>query len=354
MAITITPSTKTTSSAVEGSRPDASGRPQASTATQNVSTQVAHSTRDKFLSILARKEEEQKKGSFEKQTNSQLNPSKMPQDAKVEVQGSQEATQSSQEAPEAIKAKPEAIESDPRIEELTKREKAAWAEVRKLKAEREAEKAKAALAPEEKKAEPKRMTQEEWLRTFQQDPTSLGLSYDQLGQMYLQKDAPKDPMIQAFQEEIRALREELGAVKTTQETSSQQAYQEALKQIDYEAKTLVDTDPSYEVTRSQGAHEAITSLIELTYQETGVLMTTREAANQIEAELEAQYLEVFNKSNKLKAKIQPKQGDAAQASPEKTPTTSQTQRTLTREVANTSPRLSSRERAMLAFQGKLK
>lgn len=236
---------------------------------------------------------------------------------------------------------------DPKVAELANREKAAWAEIKKLKAD------KASLEQASKQAEGK-ITKEEALKMLRTNPESLGLTATELGEIYLSLGQPVDPSTTRLQAKIEELEAKLNDSSAQAKTAQESAYKQALAQIEREAKTLVSKNDAYEVTRSQGAESAITNLIELTYQETGELMGVEEAAAQVEAHLEAEAIALFNKSAKLKGKLMPVEAKEAPGdgqSPMKHQQVMQKQTTtLTPALtqASTKP-MSSRERAIAAF-----
>lgn len=251
-------------------------------------------------------------------------------------------------SPEAIKSKIEVSGDNQRFSQLARREKHIRQQAQRLAAEK----------VELEKTLSNRMTKEEFTAQLRKDPTTLGMTYDDLGQLYLNQSTNQDPVVQRLQAQIEELKAGQSKAISQAEQAQQQAYSEALKQIDREAKTLVSKSDAYEVTRSQGAESAITKLIELTYQEEGVLMDVEEAATQVETYLEEQALSLFNRSNKLKAKLSPgANGSSTQAQMKQTNNTPQKQsvNTLTRSMEQASSKpLTRYERAVLAFQGKLK
>jgi tetratricopeptide (TPR) repeat protein len=245
------------------------------------------------------------------------------------------------EAPEASSTKVDTAH----IKQLADREKAAWAQIKQLKAE------KAALEADKSKAVEGRLTKEEAVKLLRQDPTKLGLTYEELGQMFLQGNQPVDPMVAKLQAEIEELKGTVEKTTTAQQEQAKQAYEQALRQIETEAKALVASNDAYEITRSQGAESAITKLIETTYQEDGVLMNVEEAAAQVEAYLEAEAIALFNKSAKLKGKLVPAETNTTpvQGDAQKQATQMQTH-TLTAAMSQASTKpLNARERAIAAF-----
>lgn len=236
-----------------------------------------------------------------------------------------------------------------RLEQLARQEKQLRVQAEQLKKERD----------ELKTASEGRMTREEWTAQFRKEgPTQMGLTYDELGQTYLNQGDPKDQTIRELQTKIEELSVGQNKIVSQAEEAQKQAYSQALAQIDREAKNLVTKNDAYEVTRSQGAHGAITKLIELTYQDEGILMDVEEAAQQVEAYLEEEALSLFNNNKKLKAKITPtSQATSGQSGEMKTQQTSKIQgiNTLTPAITQASSKpMSRRDRAVLAFEGKLK
>ena len=236
---------------------------------------------------------------------------------------------------------------DKRLADMARKEKQVWAELKKVKAEKEA------IA----KAQEGKLTKDEFLSQLRQDPTQLGLSYDELGQVYLNQGTPVDQQVKTMAARISELESKLSQAVTGAQEAQTAAYQQAIKQIDTEVKTLVNKSDAYEVTRSQGAEDAITKLIELTYQEEGILMDVEDAAAQVEAHLEQEALALFNKSQKLKAKLSPATpAPSAEETQLKQAQNPQTRpNTLTHGMVQASSKpMSRRDRAIAAFQGKLK
>lgn len=273
------------------------------------------------------------------------NTPKIVQDALGEVQ---KDTPASTPTPEPDK------KAEDHIKSLAAREKQAWAQIKQLKAE------KAQLEAEKAKAGEGRLTQAEFIQLLKTDPTKVGLTYDDLGQLYLQQGQPQDPQVARLQAQIEELKGTVTKVTSQAEEQSKAAYQQALKQIETETKALVAKDDRFEVIRSQGAEKAVSALIELTFQEDGVLMSVEDAAAQVEAHLEAEAIALYTKSNKLKAKlapVDPKQASPAQGTAPQPiqPSAKPRTVTLTPEMSQASAKpLNRRERAILAFQGKLK
>lgn len=190
-----------------------------------------------------------------------------------------------------------------------------------------------------------------------QDPfsvlTEMGLTYDQLTEMAL--NAPKPEQI-AINNEIRALRDELKALRGENETTKKsfetqqtQAYDQAIAQIKSEARSLITHNPQFETIKETNSLSDVVDLIEETFKEDGILLTVEEAATQVEDYLVEEAMKIA-KIKKIQQRLAPK--PSAQA-PKATDQSKQQQiKTLTNSVG-TSRQLSARERALLAFEGKL-
>lgn len=194
------------------------------------------------------------------------------------------------------------------------------------------------------------------------DPLSvlneLGVSYEQLTSLILSQGTPEqaaqNSSVQKLEAEIRAIREAQDADRKAIADQQSKAYQNALSQIRNEARSLVDSDPDFEVTRETKSVGQIVELIERTYNEDGVLLSVEEAARQVEDYLVERH-EKFARLNKIQSRIKPVAPKQAPAEEKQTQQGTQTQsqsKTLTNTMATT-PRLSSKERAIMAFKGQL-
>lgn len=181
----------------------------------------------------------------------------------------------------------------------------------------------------------------------------LGLTYDELTQLALNGPRQED---MAFQSEIKALKSELAELKGSQEKTNknfqdQQETQlkQAVAQIRVEAKAVVNNNPNFETIKETDSVEDVVDLIKRTFDEDGILMTVEEAAQQVEDYLVEEAMKIA-KIKKIQQRLQPK----AEASAEQKATSQQKQPITTLTNAVTSSRqLSARERALLAFEGKL-
>ncbi len=175
-----------------------------------------------------------------------------------------------------------------------------------------------------------------------------GISYDQITQMMLtqqQQDPATKLAIQRLEDQLRAQTEERQQEKTAQ-------YQQAVKQIRFDAQQLVRQDNEFETIRETNSINDVVELIEETFKEDGTILSVDEACRLVEDHL----VEKLSKYSRL-GKIQQRLKAAAPAAtspkqPENTSQQHQPKPTLT-NAAGTSKKLTTRERAILAMEGKL-
>lgn len=190
------------------------------------------------------------------------------------------------------------------------------------------------------------------------------VSYDDLTQQILNSQTQQDPRLlatisklEAKIQDLEKSSNEMRETKTQEQTIQRQA---AVKQIEADTKKLVDTDSTYEMIKATNSYKDVVALIEQTFDEDGVLLSVEEAANEIEEYLldEAVKLSRLGKVSKktlaaVSPSTTPSQAPAATSAQPKAQTAPQPMKTLTNAIASTRP-LSARERALLAFEGKLK
>lgn len=112
-----------------------------------------------------------------------------------------------------------------------------------------------------------------------------GYTMDQIAQVLLSNNAPKDPSITKMEQrllEIEAKAQE--PLKKFEEIQTKQREQ-AISNIRNEVKLLVDSDETFETIKAMDAQEAVVDLITKIFDETGELLTTGEASKQIEEKL---------------------------------------------------------------------
>lgn len=181
-----------------------------------------------------------------------------------------------------------------------------------------------------------------------------GLSYDDITQqaMSAPQQQPQDiklnAMIAELKSEIQALKGAQDKTVKTFEDQQAQSYKQALNQIKNETKTLVSSDPAFETIKATDSYDDVVDLIERTFKEDGVLMTVEDAAKAVEDYLMEEAYKLSSLS-KIQQRLK-----AAQLQPSKPtdPKQPQTLKTLT-NATSSSRQLSARERALLAFEGKL-
>jgi len=248
------------------------------------------------------------------------------------------------EVPPAAPAPASAPEApDPRLEMLAKRERQIRAQQRQLQEAKQAWEAEKAQQTQQY-INPA-VLNEDPLTTLAQ----FGLTTDKLTQLLLNSNSnPADPNVKALRNEIEKIRAQQEQLVTQQQQAAEQQRIQAIRQIDNEVKLLVDGNDAFEAIQKTSMHEAVTKLIEETFDSKGYLMDVEVAAKEVESFLEAE----AERMASLK-KIQAKQAAPVSAKPPQQPI-----RTLTNAVTQHSTRKSSeaerRERAIAAFYGQQK
>lgn len=242
----------------------------------------------------------------------------------------------------------------PHYASLAKKERALRAKVQELKAKEEALKSK------EQEYQSKFISKDE----LTSDPLSvlnkLGVTYEQLTSLILNQGSPEaatqNAAVQRLEAEIKAIRESQEADRRLAVEQQTQTYQQALNQIKSETKSLITTDPYFEVIREERAVNQVVDLIERTFNEDGVLLSVEEAAKQVEDYL-AEKAERVAKLKKIQSKLkgpEPKKSapvETKQPQQDSKETQPQT-KTLTNTMSSSRP-LTAKERAILAFKGEL-
>lgn len=188
------------------------------------------------------------------------------------------------------------------------------------------------------------------------DPISFlienGFTQEQFAQWALNPVPQLDPRMKA---EVDALKAEIKALRTGQDETKQgfqeqqtKAYDNAVNQIRNEVRTLVTSDPEFETIKATDSAEDVVDLITRTFKEDGILLSTQEAAKEIEEFLMEEVLKL-HKVNKIQQKLKP----AAPAAPAPSEAKPSAAKTLTNSMGGTKP-LSAKDRAILAFKGQLK
>jgi hypothetical protein len=261
---------------------------------------------------------------------------------------------SSEEAKPAEEAKP----SEPLSSQyatLARREKLIRQQAQQLKAREQAlkaaeEAAKAPAKPAFNESDYVRKSDllEDTFGTLNQ----IGLGYDKLTEKAL--NAPSSEQLAFMQEikrltaKIEALEGETKSTKQTFEDNQRLARTQAEKQIKNDVSSLVKSDPAFETIAATDSIQDVVDLITRTYDEDGILMSVEDAAREVEEYLVEEALKL-SRLNKIQQKLAPK---AASEPKQSTAPQQQQIKTLTNSVSSSRP-MSAKERAILAFQGKL-
>lgn len=186
-----------------------------------------------------------------------------------------------------------------------------------------------------------------------------GLSYDQLTEQLL-SHTPLDSRIEAkfrsFEERLAAKDAEIAAFKQEQDAKQTKQYQEAVQQVERDVKAFVAKNANdFEFIAKSGRHKDVVELIEQTYQQDGILLTTEEAAREVEDYLVEQTYKTVEKIEKIRKRLTPqpaveKQVEQKTEAAKETKTQPAPMKTLTNASASTR-QLTARERALLAFKG---
>jgi hypothetical protein len=280
---------------------------------------------------------------------------------------------------EATRPTPAKVEEplSPQFAVLARKEKALRAEVAKLRADREAFKAEQSQVKGSTEAPVKAPVtdqtgfiskdrlKQDMMGVFEE----LGYTTEDIANKLLSHQ-PVDPNVRAY---IAKLEEKLAKVEATQdevkstfEKQSSESYEQAVSAIRFEAEDLVSSDPEFQMIKETGQTEEIVNLIKDVHAQglpgkfrKGTLLTVEQAARLVEDELINQWVdqsEKLSKLDKIKQRLNKTTPDGQPATTQgkQTQNTSANQtRTLTNGMSST-PKMSARDRAIAAFEGKLK
>jgi len=187
------------------------------------------------------------------------------------------------------------------------------------------------------------------------------LSYEELTQRLLDQGT-LDPRVEAQVKRLEAHIASLEGKIAASEKASQQAqseqYQAALRQIEADAKALIQEDPTtYEAVAKTNSIKDVVELIERTYQQDGVILSVEQAAQEVEDYLVEEGYKTVSRIEKIKKRLaqstaaaaEPKQVEKTQATPADTKQQSTT-KTLTNSIS-ASRKLSAKERAIARANG---
>lgn len=115
-----------------------------------------------------------------------------------------------------------------------------------------------------------------------------GVTYDQLVERAKAMVDPSTKQSLDLQDKITKLEESIQKQQEEAQRNATTQRDQAVKQISMDVQSLIDSDPAYETVRDFGYGEAITELITRTYDEEGHLLTTEQAAKQVEDYLKSE------------------------------------------------------------------
>jgi hypothetical protein len=143
---------------------------------------------------------------------------------------------------------------------------------------------------------------------FLKNPDKYGVAKEELEQVLLGQMAqsPEADLIRRLQSQVEALEGKLTNTSKSIEDGQTKAYQQAVKQIETEVNSLVDTSDAFEVIKAEGRQSAVVKLIEQTYKEDGILLDAETAAKQVEEALLERALKLAS-VGKVRAKLLPVQ-----------------------------------------------
>lgn len=151
-----------------------------------------------------------------------------------------------------------------------------------------------------------------------------GISYEDLTQMVL-----NDGKL-STEHQLRLMREEIekdykskydelqNKLLEKERKEEEQSYQQTINNFKTEIKSAIDQSEEFEFIQRQDAYELVYDVIEDFYNENGSILDTQEAARQVETYLEEEAKALFEKSNKIKSWIQPKETQATPRQPSPT------------------------------------
>jgi hypothetical protein len=183
-----------------------------------------------------------------------------------------------------------------------------------------------------------------------------GVSYDELTQQLINQQ-PSNPRVEAqigrLEQTITQLQKKLEAQEKAGQEQQTQSYQAALRQIETDVRSLVKSDPEFEMVKATRSEKDVVELIEKTFQEENRVMDVVEATALVEDYLveEATKLTRIDKIKKrLNLSVEKStQGQKQQPNQKQ----QQPMKTLTNAVSSTK-KLSSRDRAIAAMEGRLR
>lgn len=274
-------------------------------------------------------------------TPSQMNAGQAPVSAAPEMK--QQPQVETAVVPEVPKADP----MSPQFAALARKERAIREQSRAIQAEKQAMQAKI--------ADLENQTNSKWKERLTSNPwdtlLEAGLTPEQATNIILNQPKPEEVELLKLKKEIEALKSSQDDSKNLFQKQQEQQYQQAKQQINRDVKLLVDSDETFETIKHMGAQEAVTELIEQTYQQQGYIMDIDEAAKEVEEYLVDHSLKLA-RLKKVQSRLNPAVETAQKPNLNQKPQMN----TLSNRMNPTTKPLTDRERkerAILAFQGKL-
>lgn len=200
-----------------------------------------------------------------------------------------------------------------------------------------------------------------WKQRLAQDPYNVmlesGLTSDQVTSLLLNQPDSTGQKLSLIEQELKSTKEELSRLKSGQEQSQNEGLASAKKQMLFDVKQIVQADDSFEAIKANGedAEQAVVELIHETYNQEGYIMDAFKAAQEVEEHLIEEAMKFAN-LKKVRAKLTPAQQVHQQIATPQARQAQQTSTTLSNRSNLTTKPLTDRERrerAVLAFQGKL-
>lgn len=273
------------------------------------------------------------------------------------VQGTQQSaptTGTPQKTEEVKPAESTVKPEDAKLNELANREKILRAKARQTQQkEAELKQREQALRLEGERTVRERIRREPFVVLQEEN-----VSYNDLTKHLLNQPRPEDEKLQKLESELNSLKSQIG-------DTQQQQYQAAVRQLQRDVDYLIKTSPDeFELVVLNEAQGAVVNLIEETWKEEHRLMSTDEAAKEIEDFL-VERARKISQAKKLQAKAQPQASEQTPnegVAPTKTKPPTKTQQPLRittlshgmieNRVHRTTPE-ERRNRAIAAFNGKL-
>lgn len=255
-----------------------------------------------------------------------------------------------QQAPSEPVAAPEAPKVDamsPQFAALARKERAIREQSRQIQIEKQEMKARMEQFENESNSKWKqKITSNPWDALLE-----AGLTPDQATNIILNQPKPEEIEFQKLRKEIEALKLSQDDSKNQQKKQQDDQYQQAKKQINNEVKMLVDSDETFETIKHMGAQEAVTELIEQTFQQDGYIMDVESAAKEVEEYLIDHSLKLA-RLKKVQARLSPMTDVNQKQIPNQKPQMN----TLSNRMNPSTKPLNDKERkerAIRAFRGEL-